>query len=210
MSEQFRPGRPSASFGGDPERPVLVKRPVAKERPVYDERPVIEVGNFGPGSATSQAVLRRYLLTRALGSSIINAVQWTGVLVLLVAALCWLADLRVLAVLVGLVALLVFTFRWLLTAVARRLSGAHRLGPLEPRVAALVARTRKGLRRELRRVGLPGLPWGPLLIGWRLLRPVRRVRTVEALSRIDLTKVVPPSQVDELQILLRQMPPGRF
>jgi hypothetical protein len=30
------------------------------------------------------------------------------------------------------------------------------------------------------------------------------------LSRIDLAKVVPPSQVDELQILLRQMPTGRF
>ncbi len=177
---------------------------------MFDERPVIEVGNFGPGSAASQAVLRRYLLTRALGSSVINAVQWTGVLVLLVAALCWLADLRVVAVLVGLVALVIFTVRWLLGAVARRLSGAHRLGALEPRVAALVARTRKGLRRELRRVGLPGVPWGPLLIAWRLVRPVRRVRTMEALSRIDLTKVVPPSQVDELQVLLRQMPPGRF
>lgn len=209
MSERFRPGRPSAS-SGDPERPVLVKRPVAKERPVFDERPVIEVGNFGPGSTASQAVLRRYLLTRALGSSVLSAVQWTGVLVMLVAVLCWLGNLRVLAVLVSLVALVIFTVRWLLSALARRLSGASRLGPLEPRVAALVSRTRKGLRHELRRVGLPGVPWGPLLIAWRLLRPVRRVRTVEALSRIDLTKVVPPSQVDELQVLLRQMPPGRF
>lgn len=210
MSEQFRPGRPSASSGGDPDRPVFVKRPIPKERPVFDERPVIEVGNFGPSSAASQAVLRRYLLTRALGSSVINAVQWTGVLVLLVAVLCWLGDLRVLAVLVGLAAMVIFVVRWLLSAIARRLSGAHRLGPLEPRVAALVARTRRGLRRELRRVGLPGMPWGPLLIGLRLLRPMRRLRTMEALSRIDLTKVVPPSQVDELQVLLRQMPPGRF
>ncbi|MEO7259829.1 MAG: hypothetical protein ABI047_00940 [Jatrophihabitantaceae bacterium] len=180
------------------------------EVPVLDERPILEVGNFGPSSAASQAVLRRYLLTRALGSSIIHAVQWTGVAVLLIAGLCWLADLRVLAVLVGLVALVIFTVRWLLSAIARRLSGASRLGLLEPRVAALVTRTRKGLRRELRRVGLPGVPWGPLLIGLRLLRPVRRARTVQALSRIDLTKVVPASQVDELQILLRQMPPGRF
>ncbi|HEY0169071.1 MAG TPA: hypothetical protein VGB75_18645 [Jatrophihabitans sp.] len=210
MSEQIRPGRPLAPSGGNPERPVFVKRPVTKERPVFDERPVIEVGNIGPGSAASQAVLRRYLLTRALGSSVVNAVQWTGVLVLLVAVLCWLGHLRLLAVLVGLAALLIFAVRGLLNALARRLSGASRLGPLEPRVAALVTRTRKGLRRELRRVGLPGVPWGPLLIAWRLLRPVRRVRTMAALSRIDLTKVVPPSQVDELQILLRQMPPGRF
>jgi len=175
------------------------------EVPVYNERPVIEVGNFGPGSAASQAVLRRYLLTRALGSSIVNTVQWTGVTVLLVAVLCWLGGLKVLAVLVAVAALLLFALRRLLNAIQRRLSGASRLGPLEPRVAALVARTRRGLRRELRRVGLPG---APLLIGWRLLRPLRRVGTVQALSRIDLTAVVPASQVDELQLLLRQMPPG--
>lgn len=199
MSE-IRPGRPSES-GGHRQRQVF------DEVPVFDERPVIEVGNIGPSSAASQAVLRRYLLTRVLGSSIVNTVQWTGVAVLLIAVLCWLGGLKVLAVLVGLFALLVFVLRRLLAAIQHRLSGASRLGPLEPRVAALVARTRRGLRRELRRVGLPG---APLLIGWRLLRPLRRASTVQALSRIDLTAVVPPSQVDELQILLRQMPPGRL
>jgi len=54
------------------------------------------------------------------------------------------------------------------------------------------------------------VPWAPLLIAFRLLRRVRRVRTVQALSRVDLGKVVAPSQVDELQILLRQAPPGRM
>ncbi|HEV2886746.1 MAG TPA: hypothetical protein VGX49_07545 [Jatrophihabitans sp.] len=177
---------------------------------MFGERPVIEVGNFGPGSAAGQAVLRRYLLTRALGSSIINAVQWTGVVVLLLAALSWLGGLKLLAVLLGLVALVILAVRGVLSGVSRRLSGSSRLGPLEPRVAALVTRTRRDLRRELRRVGLPGTPWAPLLIGWRLLRPLRRAHTLQALSRVDLTKVVPPSQVDELQILLRQAPPGRF
>jgi hypothetical protein len=210
MSEQIRPRRGSAGSGGIPERPVFDERPVFAERRVFAERPVIEVGNIGPSSATSQAALRRYLLTRALGSSIVNSVQWTGVLVLVLAAVCWLGGLKALAVLVGLVALLIFALRGLLSGVQRRLSGSSRLGALEPRVAALVARTRRGLRRELRRVGLPGVPWGALLIAWRLLRPLRRASTVQALSRIDLTKVVPPSQVDELQILLRQMPPGRF
>ena len=203
MSEQIRPRWPSRS-GVDHQWPVF------EEVPVSGEHPVIEVGNIGPGSAASQAVLRRYLLTRALGSSIINAVQWTGVVVLLLAALSWLGDVKLLAVLLGLVALLIFAVRGVLSAIARRLSGASRLGPLEPRVAALVTRTRRELRRELRRVGLPGVPWAPLLIAWRLVRPLRRVRTMQALSRIDLTKVVPPSQVDELQILLRQAPFGRF
>ena len=203
MNEQIRPRWPSRS-GGDHQWPVF------DEVPVSGEHPVIEVGNIGPGSAASQAVLRRYLLTRALGSSIINAVQWSGVVVLLLAALSWLGDVKALAVLLGLVALPIFAVRGVLSAIARRLSGASRLGPLEPRVAALVTRTRRELRRELRRVGLPGVPWAPLLIAWRLVRPIRRVPTMQALSRIDLTKVVPPSQVDELQILLRQAPFGRF
>jgi hypothetical protein len=198
MSEQIRPRWQPASSGG------------GSERPVFGEQPGIEVGNFGPASATSQAALRRYLLVRALGSSVVNAVQWTGVATLLIAALCWLGGLKVLAVLVALFALLVFAVRGVLSALSRRLAGSDKLGPLEPRVAALVARTRRGLRRELRRVGLPGTPWAPMLIALRLVRPLRRASTLQALSRIDLAKVVPPSQLDELQILLRQMPPGRF
>ncbi|HST47895.1 hypothetical protein [Jatrophihabitans sp.] len=204
MSEQIRPRWPVRFTGNGSSRAPF------GERPVFDERPVYQVGNIGPGSAASQAVLRRYLLTRALGSSIINAVQWTGVAVLMLAVLSWLGELKLLAVLLGLLALVIFAVRGMLNALARRLSGASRLGPLEPRVAALVTRTRRDLRRELRRVGLPGSPWAPLLIAWRLVRPIRRVRTLDALRRIDLTKVVPPSQVDELQILLRQMPSGRF
>jgi hypothetical protein len=203
MSEQISPRWPSGSRG-NPQWPFF------EEVPVSGEHPVIEVGNIGPGSAASQAVLRRYLLTRALGSSIVNAVQWTGVVVLLLAGLSWLGDQKLLAVLLGLVALVILAVRGVLSALARRLSGASRLGPLEPRVAALVTRTRRELRRELRRVGLPGVPWAPILIVWRLVRPLKRVRTMASLSRVDLTKVVPPSQVDELQILLRQAPFGRF
>jgi hypothetical protein len=197
MSEQIRPGRPSWS-GRNPQRPV------------FDEHPIIEVGNIGPGSGAGQAALRRYLLTRALGSSIVSAVQWTGIAVLVLAVLSWVGGLKLLAVLLGVVALVILAVRGLLSGIVRRLSGSSRLGPLEPRVAALVTRTRKDLRRELRRVGLPGSPWAPLLIAWRLVRPIRRVRTMQSLSRIDLTKAVSPSQLDELQLLLRQMPPGRF
>lgn len=203
MSDQIRPGRPSWS-GREPQRPVFT------EVPVFDEYPVLEVGNIGPRSGAGEAALRRYLLTRALGSSIVNAVQWTGIAVLVLAVLSWLGGVKLLAVLLGVVALVILAVRGLLSGIARRLSGSSRLGPLEPRVAVLVTRTRKDLRRELRRVGLPGSPWAPLLIAWRLMRPVRRVRTVQSLSRVDLTKVVPPSQLDELHVLLRQMPSDRF
>lgn len=206
MSEQSQTRWPARPFGRGSSRSPFGEPPVFSERPVFDERPVVEVGNIGPGSAASQEVLRRYLLVRALGSALINAVQWTGIAILALAVLSWLGHLKVLAVLLGVLALVILAVRGMLNALASRLSGARRLGPLEPRVAALVAHTRRGLRRELRRVGLPGSPWAPLLIAWRLVRPFRRARTVQALSRIDLANAVPPGKVDELQILLRQMP----
>jgi hypothetical protein len=162
----------------------------------------IEGATFQPAPATTDSALRRYLLTRALGRSVINTVQWSGVAILLIAVLCWLAGLKLLAVLVGLVAVLVLVVRAALSGLERRLSGARRLGPLEPQVAALVARTNRGLRRELRRVGLPSLPWAPLLIALRIIRPLRRAETLRALSRVDLAGVVPASRLDELQLLL--------
>ncbi len=207
MSEHITPPWRAGGRATGRERPVFGERLVIGERPVFGERPVIEVGDVRPGSPASQAALRRYLLVRALGRSVVSTVQWAGIAVLLVAVLCWLGGLKVLAVLVAVVALLILAVRRLLRAVEYRLSGSAGLGALEPRVAVLVSRTRRGLRREMRRVGLPGLP---LLIAVRLLRPSRRAQTVQALSRIDLAGVVPPSRVDELQVLLRQAPPGRF
>jgi hypothetical protein len=163
----------------------------------------IDGETFRPAPTTTDSTLRRYLLTRALGRSVINTVQWSGVAILLIAALCWLAGVKVLAVLIGLVAVLVLVVRAALSGLERRLSGARRLGPLEPQVAALVARTNRGLRRELRRVGLPSLPWAPLLIALRIIRPFRRAETLRALSRVDLAGVVPASRLDELQLLLQ-------
>jgi hypothetical protein len=151
----------------------------------------------------SEAALRQYLLTRALGRSVMNTVQWSAIAILLLAAGCWLIGLKVLAVLIGIVAMLVLLFRSLLSAIGRRLSGADRLGPVEPQVRRLVARTGRGLRRELRRAGLPGTPWAPLLILLRLMRPYRRRQTAQALARVDLNRVVPASQLDELHLLLQ-------
>ena len=170
-----------------------------REIPLH-EVPV--VGEFRQGSDVSQIALRRYLLTRALGSSVVSTLQWTGVAVLVLAVLCWAGGVKWLAVLIGLVALVILGIRSLVAGLGRRLSGADQLGPLEPQVSKMVGRTRRGLRAELHRVGLPHSPWAPLLIAFRLIRPLRRVPTMQALTRIDLTKVVPASQVDELHLLL--------
>ncbi len=171
-----------------------------------DAPPIIITGEFSspsPTATASEAALRRYLLTRALGRSVINTVQWSAISILAIAVLCWLGGVKILAVLVGLVALAVFGVRVLLSGIERRLTGSARLGPIEPRVDKLVARTSRGLRKELRRVGLPGSPWAPMLIALRLIRPFRRRQTVLALSRIDLASVVPASQLDELHLLLQ-------
>jgi hypothetical protein len=217
--DQHDPEQPSdrrpPSGTGEPAGTVSFRKPPAGNSPAgnvpADGSPAggaafhtipIDGEIFRPGPATSDSVLRRYLLTRALGRSVINTVQWSGVAILLIAVLCWLAGVKVLAVLIGLVAVLVLVVRAGLSGLERRLSGARRLGPLEPQVATLVARTNRGLRRELRRVGLPSLPWAPLLIALRIIRPFRRAETLRALSRVDLAGVVPASRLDELQLLL--------
>jgi len=147
--------------------------------------------------------MRQYLITRALGRSVVTTLQWSAIAILALAVLCWLGGVKVLAVLIGLVAVAVLVVRAMLAGVGRRLSGADRLGHVEPQVRRMVARTGRGLRRELRRVGLPGSPLAPLLIALRLLRPYRRAGTVRALAQLDLNRIVPPGQVDELQLLLQ-------
>jgi hypothetical protein len=156
-----------------------------------------------PGRLDSEAALRQYLIVRALGRSVVNTLQWAALAILALAVVCWLAGVKVLAVLIGLVLLAVLLLRSLLSALGRRLSGRDRLGPVEPEVRRLVARTGRGLRRELRRVGLPGAPWAPVLIALRLLRPFRRQQTALALARVDLNRVVPAGQLDELHLLLQ-------
>jgi hypothetical protein len=156
-----------------------------------------------PGRLDSEPALRSYLLSRAIGRAAVNLLLWSGIAVLLVAAALWLSGLQVLGILIGLLAIPVLLLRGVLAGLGRRLSGADRLGDIEPQVGRLVARTGRGLRRELRRVGLPGSPLAPLLIALRLLRPRRRQATALALSRVELARVVPASQVDELHLLLQ-------
>jgi hypothetical protein len=195
------PATPEAGFRSDDPR-FDGNRPNGFPGPVPAE---LRFGFPVAGRPDSEAALRQYLLTRALGRSVMSTVQWSAIAILLLAAGCWLIGLKVLAVLIGIVALFVLLFRSLLSAIGRRLSGADRLGPVEPQVRRLVARTGRGLRRELRRAGLPGTPWAPLLILLRLMRPYRRRQTAQALARVDLNRVVPASQLDELHLLLQSV-----
>jgi hypothetical protein len=218
MSYEIRPGR------GDDE-------PTPHERPIYDEHVVIsnqpfrptpsfrpaassrstmpggglgpEIGPFHQGNELSQAVLRRYLLTRAIGASIVRTVYWFGVCVLVLAVLVWFAGIKWLAVLIGIAAVFLLLFRAMLSAIQRRISGIDEMGSVAGRMEQLVGQTRKGLRAELRRLGLPSAPWGPALIGLRLIRPVKRADTVRNLAGFDLTQVVPSATLDELHLLLR-------
>jgi hypothetical protein len=196
VSYQIVPGRPE-DWG----------KSGSHERPVTDEHPVGEVGEFRQGSDASHWILRRYLLSRALGDSIVRSVHWFGVSIFVLAVLTWVGGIRWLAVLIALVAVMLLLLRVALSGAQRRLSGSDRLGAAAPQIQELVGHTRRGLRAELRRVGLPSAPWGPLLIGLRLIRASRRARTVHQLTQIDLAKVVPSSRVDELHLLLNGRPP---
>jgi hypothetical protein len=208
MSNEIRPGRPDddrGTTGGD------------RDRPVYNEHTVLggstyraagpEVGSFQQADELSQWALRRYLLARAIGASVVRTVHWFGVAVLVLALLVWFAGVKWLAVLIGIAAVFVLLFRALLSGIQRRISGVDAMGPAGPKVERLVGQTRKGIRAELRRIGLPSAPWGPTLIGLRLIRPVKRAETVRKLSKFDLSQVVPSSTLDELYLLLRSAPP---
>jgi len=194
VSYEVTPGRP-----GDPSHP-------RRERPVINERTVPDVGPYQRGTDASHWAMRRYLLTRALGVSVIRTVQWMGIAILLLAALVWVAHIKWLAVLIGLVAIAVLIVRALLSALGRRLTGVGGFGPaeaeVEAEVEAMVTQTRKGLRGELKRVGLPSSLWGPLLIALRLARPFRRIDTIRRLTQINLSTVVPAARLDELTLLL--------
>ncbi|MGX7680387.1 hypothetical protein ACSMXN_15975 [Jatrophihabitans sp. DSM 45814] len=212
MSYEIRPGRPD----DDSSR---------HERPIYDEHIVINGASTGEptfgrpadggmanggvfqpvntGPELSQVVLRRYLVTRAIGASVVRTVHWFGIAVLVLAVLVWFAGVEWLAILIGLAAIFILLTRAALSAIQRRISGVDGMGPAAREVDKLVGQTRKGLRSELRRIGLPAAPWGPTLVGLRLIRPTKRAETVQKLTKFDLTQVVPSSTLDELDLVLR-------
>lgn len=107
------------------------------------------------------------------------------------------------AVLIAIVALGVLVMRAGLRAVLRRLTAADQFGPVESRLKELVADTRSDVRKELRRIGLPGRTWSLPLLAFAFFGRERRRRTIERLRNFDVDRVVPASRIDELHLALR-------
>ena len=178
-----------------------------RDQPEWDQPGRPEVGDFEQGTAASRWALGRYLVGRALGDYISRGLLVFALVVAAVAGLVYYVGPTWLAVLIGLFALSVLMLRWLLGAVLRRFTGAQVFGPLEERMRVLVADTRADVRAELRRIGVPSRTWTLPLLAWRLARRKRRQDTLERLRRFDADRVVPPSRLDELHIIVRQSRP---
>ncbi len=166
-----------------------------------------EVGDFEQGTPGSRWALGRYLVGRALGDYVGRGLLVIALGIAALAALVYWLGPTWLAVLIGVFALSVLLFRWLLSAVLRRFTGAHLFGPAEQRMRALVADTRTDVRAELRRIGVPSRTWTFPLLALRLARRTRRRDTLQRLGRFDVDRVVPASRLDELHMIVRQLRP---
>lgn len=167
------------------------------------DAPNVDVGAFEQGDQVSRWALARYLVGRAVAESVSRSLLLVGVLLLALAVLSQtLLHTTLLTVLIVIMAAGVFLLRAVLGAVLRRLTAADQVGPLESRLRALVADTRKDVLRELRRVGLPGHTATLPLLAFRLLGKRRRA-TVQRLRGFELERAVPRARLDELHLLLR-------
>jgi hypothetical protein len=162
-----------------------------------------DVGAFRAGSAASRWALSRYLVGRALAESVGRTLFGAAVVLLVGAvALQEAAHLTALAVLVGLVAVAVLLLSAGLRAVLRRLTGAGLGEAVAVRLRRLVGETRRDVRRELRRLGLPSHAVTMPLLALRLAGR-RRADTLQRLRGFELARVVPPARLDELHLVVR-------
>ena len=173
--------------------------------PPPPDRAQPEVGDFEQGTPGSRWALGRYLVGRALGDYVSRGLLIIALVIAALAALVYWLGPMWLAVLIGVFALSVLLFRWLLSAVLRRFTGAHLFGPAEQRMRALVADTRGDVRTELRRIGVPSRTFTLPLLALRLARRKRRQDTLDRLRRFDADRVVPAARLDELHMIVRQL-----
>lgn len=181
--------------GSGPLEPIVG---FAKARPESAPEPEMEQA----GTGLTALMLARYLVGRVLAARVSATLWIIGGLVLVLAVLLWFAGPHWLAVVVGLLGLIVLGVRALVMLILRKVMAVGRLGQAEARITALVRDTGGDLRRELRRIGLPGSVFGmPLL----LLRIVgkRRGQTFERMRHFDVANVVPRSRRAELEFIVR-------
>ncbi len=158
-----------------------------------------QVGAFRRGSGLSRVALGRYLVARALAQAIDRSMYAVALLLVAVSVVIFVLWIKWIAVLIFIVALFVLAFRALFMALLRRLAGP--LGVAENKIRDLVSDSRGDLRRELKRIGLPGSTLGLPLLGFRLLGR-RRAQTLEQIRHFDVTRVVPASRLDELHLII--------
>ena len=153
-------------------------------------------------------MLARYLVGRAIAARVSVGLMMISLVILAGAVALWIWVSHGLAVFVAIIALFVLGVRALVMAVLRRLMAVGQLGAAEDKIRAMVSATNGDLRRELRRIGLPGSAFGVPLLAVRLMGRRRR-DTLAKLGRFDVTKVVPKTRLDELQFVVRNDILGR-
>lgn len=198
----------------------LTKRQPDDDRPysTAGEAEGVEVGDpargFGrQGTPFSQWALARYLVGRALGTSVSNSLLVLALAIFAIAALLqWVVGTTFWAVVFAVVGLVVLGMRAVIRWVLNKLTAADLYGPLEQRLRTLVAETRGDILAELRRVGLPGRTWSLPLLAVNLVRSKRRGQTLERLKQFDVDRAVTPARVDELHHIMRAAinRPGRM
>ncbi len=180
---------------------LLRKRTTA---PPAGTGPEPEVGEFRQGTAASQWALGRYLVGRAVTESAGWVLLLVGIVLLVLAGIAQLAaHLTFVAVVLFVLAAGVLILRWALLGIVRRLTGFERFGPLEGRMRALIDDTSSDVRRELRRIGLPGHLFTLPLLAFRFVGRSRRKDTVTRLRGFDASRAVPRARLDEVHLLLR-------
>lgn len=168
----------------------------------------IQVGRFRQGTLSTQWALGRYLVGRVIIARISAGLMLTALIVLAVAAVVWWLGPNWLAVLIGLLALPILLVRVVIRTAVGRLTEAHVFGPAEDQVRRMIGDTGGDFRRELRRIGVPSSIFGFPVLLIRLLRTRSRRTLLERMRGFDLTRVVPPSRIDELHMLIRSVRRG--
>lgn len=170
--------------------------------------PEPEIGR-APSNPLTDAILARYLVGRAVASRVSVSLLAIALILLVGATALWEWGPRWLAVIAVLVAIVVAAFRVLVMAILRRVLAVGQLGRAEDQVRALVADTGADLRRELRRIGLPGSVLGLPVLAGRLFSRRRRAETLSRLAQFDVGRVVPKGRRDELAFVVRNELQGR-
>ena len=162
-----------------------------------------DVGAFAQGTPFSRWALARYLVGRAIASSMSQWLLFFCLAWLALGAVAqWVLHVTALAVVFVVFALGALVIRWAVRALLGRFTDAARYAPVQQRLRALVSDTHGDVMKELRRTGLPSHTFTLPLLAIRMVGK-RRAETLARLRHFDTDRAVPPARLDELHLLLR-------